>query len=66
MPKVAAMTKEVALLTAPEVADRLRVTIRTLQRLEVDGELVAVRIGRSVRYRPEDVEAFIETQRNAS
>lgn len=62
MPTQTMPTPEASLQTAPEVADRLRVTIRTLQRLESEGLLVPVRIGRAVRYRREDVDAFIDRQ----
>lgn len=47
------------LLTRAEVAERLQVTVRTLERWEDDGVLTPIRLGRNVRYRPEDVEAFI-------
>jgi excisionase family DNA binding protein len=56
------------LLTAAETAHRLRVTTRTLQRMEADRVLVPVRIGRNVRYRTADVEAYIDsltTERSA-
>ena len=48
-----------SLLTRQEVADQLRVTVRTLERWEDEGRLVPIRLGRNVRYRGEDVEAYI-------
>jgi excisionase family DNA binding protein len=54
------MSHPATLLTAPEVAGMLRITVRTLQRLDADGALVPIRVGRAVRYRPEDVAAYIE------
>ena len=47
------------LLTAREAADTLRISAKTLWALDRDGRLRAVRIGRSVRYDPADLRAFI-------
>lgn len=66
MPTLTAMPTDAVLLTAQEVADRLRITVRTLQRLEADGHLPAIRIGRSVRYRAEDLQAFIDGQQRTA
>ncbi len=52
-------TESVPLLTKDQVADLLQVSRRTVERMEENGELQPVRIGRIVRYRPEDIEAFI-------
>lgn len=46
-------------LSADEVADMLNVSRRTVERLTAERELPAVRIGRSVRYKPSAVERFI-------
>lgn len=46
------------LLTVPEVAERLRVHPITVRRLIKAGRLPAVRIGRAVRVRVADVEAY--------
>lgn len=47
------------LLTRDEVADLLRVSRRTVERMEDSGQLQAIRIGRQVRYRRADVDALI-------
>ena len=54
------MTKLLSLLTETEVAERLNVSIRTLQgwRLRGGGPLY-VKIGARVRYRGEDLDAFV-------
>lgn len=46
------------LLTPPEVMALLKVSRQTLFRWRQDGTLDAVRIGRLVRYRREDVDAL--------
>jgi len=51
------------LLTVPEVAERLRVHPITVRRLIKAGRLPAVRVGRAVRVRVEDVEAFKQPSR---
>lgn len=56
-------TSDIALLTAQEAADLLQVTIRTLQRLESDGVLKPIRIGRAVRYSRDDLAAFIDARK---
>jgi excisionase family DNA binding protein len=48
------------LLTAAEVAEILKVSLRSVRRLIADKELPIVRIGRAVRIRPEALEAMIE------
>jgi excisionase family DNA binding protein len=53
------MQTEASLLTKQEVADRLKVSVRTVERMEAAGDLVAIRLGRSVRFRAEDVAALI-------
>lgn len=50
----------VPLLTVPQVMAALAIKSRaTLWKWEQSGHLTPVRIGRAVRYRPEDVQAFI-------
>ena len=49
------------LLTAPETAQYLRCSLRTLDRERADGRGIPyVRIGGRIRYRRADVEAFVE------
>jgi excisionase family DNA binding protein len=49
-------------LTVHEVADLLRVSTMTVYRLIKSGDLPAVRIGKSLRLREDDVDAFIANQ----
>lgn len=49
-------------LTVTEVSDLLRVSSMTIYRLIKDGELPAVRIGKSYRLREDDVDAFLAKQ----
>lgn len=48
-----------ALLTREQAADRLAVSVPTVDRLIARRELRAVRIGRAVRVRPADLERFL-------
>ncbi len=49
--------------TARELAQILRVTENTIYRLARRGELPSFSIGRSIRFRTQDVEAFLERVR---
>jgi excisionase family DNA binding protein len=49
------------LLTVAEVAERLRVHPITVRRHIKDGRLRAVRVGRAVRVRESDLEAFLSS-----
>jgi excisionase family DNA binding protein len=55
------------LMTTHEVAEMLRVHERTIRRLHIDGMLVGIRMGRGdrspLRFRREDVEAFLAAQK---
>jgi excisionase family DNA binding protein len=52
------------LLTAGDVAERLELHPRTVLRLAREGRLRRVKLGhRTVRFVPEDVEAYIEGER---
>ena len=53
------------LLTIRQAAERLAVSLRTLERLAASGELSAVRFGRSVRIDPEDLVAFVESRKQS-
>jgi excisionase family DNA binding protein len=48
------------LLTAAEVAEILNVSLRSVRRLIKVGKLPIVHVGRSVRIRPEALEALID------
>jgi excisionase family DNA binding protein len=52
-----------SLLTIEDVATRLRVHRRTVQRLVARGELAAVHIGSAVRFDPRDLAGLIAGQR---
>jgi len=51
------------LLDFDEVADRLRVSRRTVERAVAAGELAAVTLGRARRVTPVDLEQFIDRLR---
>lgn len=51
---------EAKLLTVKEVCDRLAISDATLYRLINKGEIPTVKIGRSLRFDPADVAAYIE------
>ena len=51
-----------SLLTAAEVAERLRVSTMTVYRLIRRGELPAVRVGRNYRVRASDLEDYLVGQ----
>ena len=51
------------LLLIDHVADGLGVSARTVRRLIARRELVACRLGRSVRVHPDDLAAYIDRRR---
>jgi hypothetical protein len=51
------------LLTAPEAAEALRISTRTLWGLTDRGEVLVIYIGRSVHYAVDDLKAWIDTKR---
>jgi excisionase family DNA binding protein len=51
------------LLTIGDVADLLNASKAVVHRLAILGELVAVRVGRELRFQPEEVASFIERHR---
>ena len=57
MPKTAQSAKP-RMITIPQAAELYQVGERTLRRYIAEGQLVANRLGRSIRLRPEDVEAL--------
>jgi excisionase family DNA binding protein len=54
----------VFLLTAREASKMLRISERTLWELKKQGKIRHVQIGRSVRYDPRDLQAWIENQKS--
>lgn len=54
------------LLTLAEAADQLHVSERTVQRIIGRGELAIVRIGRQIRVRQADLDAYVAAQRIAN
>lgn len=48
-----------ALLHPDAVAERLQVSRRTLRRLHRAGDLLAIKVGGSVRYREEEIERYL-------
>ncbi|MGH8300958.1 MAG: helix-turn-helix domain-containing protein [Steroidobacteraceae bacterium] len=50
-------------LSTQEAADRLGIKTRTLYRLIDEGKLGAYKIGKLIRLRPADIEAFLESAR---
>ena len=52
-------------LTTEEVLTYLKVTPRTIYRLIRTGELPAVRIGRQWRFRPGDLDLWLDRQRHS-
>jgi excisionase family DNA binding protein len=51
------------LMTSDEVAARLRQTTRFVRRLVAERRIEYVKVGRSVRFRPSAVAAYIERNR---
>lgn len=52
-------------MTRREVAQKLNVSVRHVDRTMENGELPYFKVGASVRFRPADVAAFIEKRMNA-
>ncbi len=58
-------TIEPMLLTARQAARVLSISERTLWSLTKDGQIPAVRIGRAVRYDPEDLRRWINLAKDS-
>ena len=58
-------TIEPMLLTVRQAAKVLSISERTLWTLTANGEIQAVRFGRSVRYDPADLRQWIETKKTS-
>lgn len=55
-------TVQKGVLSTEEAAAYLSISKRTLFRLTRAGDLAHVRIGRALRYRPEDLDAFLKAR----
>jgi len=53
-------------IKAAEAADRLGVSISTVYRMAESGELVSIRVGRSVRIGRQELEAWITERTKAA
>ncbi len=51
---------QMELYTAAEVADRLRVRKWTVENLYRSGRLAGCKVGKHLRFRPDDVQRFID------
>ena len=60
------MTTQPIIYTAQQVAEVLQVGLRTVERLTASGELPCRRIGRLVRYTPDDIQALIASKEPAA
>jgi excisionase family DNA binding protein len=47
-------------LTCRQLAERLQVSPRTVQKLAHDGEIPAARVGKQLRFRPDAVESWLQ------
>ena len=52
------------ILTLKEVADYLKLTEKTAYRLVAEGKLPGFKVGGAWRFKREDLEAWIEAQKN--
>jgi len=55
--------KPVRLMTPDEAASFLSVSTRTIKRLVAEDKLIAIKIRRSMRFKLEDLEAYIQANR---
>jgi excisionase family DNA binding protein len=53
--------EDYAMLDIEEVRARLRVSDSTIRRLIRDGKIRAYRIGRQLKFKPEELDAYIES-----
>ena len=61
--KQSVQTTEPILVASPLAAATLSISVRTLGQLTHDGKLPCVRVGRLVRYRPDDLKDWISRKR---
>lgn len=55
----------IELLTKAEAAGLLRVSLKTLNRWAAAGILHPIKLGKSVRYRADDIRALLESRKSA-
>jgi excisionase family DNA binding protein len=55
-----------SLLTVNAAADLLAISRRTIYRLVSTGDLRAVHVGERMRFRPEEIDAYLERNREAA
>lgn len=60
------MSDNDSFLKVSEIADRLRVSKMTVYRLVSTGELASVRLGRSIRVRAADADAYLKRHTTGS
>lgn len=51
------------LLTPKDVAELLQISVRTLERWVAEGKLPAIRLGRLIRFDPDDIRKFIDERK---
>jgi excisionase family DNA binding protein len=59
------MAEPIRWMSTRETAERLGVTLRTLYRFIDEGQIAAYKLGRVIRLKEQDVDAFIEASRIA-
>ena len=57
------MAEQIRWMSTRETAERLGVTLRTLYRFIDEGQIAAYKLGRVIRLKEPDVDAFIEGAR---
>lgn len=57
------MAEPIRWMSTRETSERLGVTLRTLYRFIDEGQIAAYKLGRVIRLKEDDVEAFIESAR---
>ena len=58
-------SRPAALLTIPDVAERLQVSIKTIRRWIASGDLPTVRLGSQIRIQPKDLDIFLRQRWNS-
>lgn len=53
------------LLTEQQVAEMLSVTVHGVRKWRIKGYIAFIKIGKTIRFEPEEVEAFVKRNRKA-